>query len=489
MSGPAPLPDCDLIFIDRSQNFFRTVDVEQLIPPDHVARLFWDVTGKLDLSAFYAPIKTKRGRAGRPTFDPRLLITIWLYAYKRGIGSAREIERMCQYDPGMQWLTAMRIINHHSLSDFRVEHDEALKGLFQQVLGMLMLKRMITLERVTQDGTKILAKVRNNSFRRAGRIREHLEAARKHIEELGDPAANPDRQKSAQRRAAKERAENLAEALEEIGKLQADSKKKEDDEQGPQASETEPEARFMRTHSQGVAPCYNVQITTDTRHGLIVDIEPTQAANDAHQLLPAMERVEAATGQKPKQVIADTDFTNHESVTAMAEQGIDFYGSWKESKKEKEKAAGFSREHFVWDANRNEFTCPVGKVMRQISMQTTVKGTTWIYRVGKGECGQCAHRVECCGEDQKADRSISRRVDGSVVAAFKTKMEQDAAKAIYKTRSAIAEFPNLWIKAKFQLRQFRTQGLKKVRMELRWAGMAFNLLRYFQLTTAQIKTA
>jgi transposase len=484
MAEPATRHDCDLIFINRQQSFLRTVDVEQLIPADHAARLFWDVTGQLDLSAFYADIRTQRGRAGRPTFDPRLLISVWLYAYQRGIGSAREIERLCQYDPGLQWLTALTPINHHSLSDFRVEHDEALKGLFQQVLGMLMLKRMITLERVTQDGTKILARVRNNSFRREGRIREHLEAARRHIEELGDPCASPNRQQSARRRAAKERAANLAAALEEIGKLQARRGGQTEEEKGPQASETDPEARFMRTRSHGVVPCYNVQITTDSAHGLMVDIETTNAENDARQLLPAMDRVQAATAQQPQQAIADGDYTNSENVKGMAERGIDFYGSWNTKT---QKGAAFSRERFVWDSPTNQFVCPVGKGMPQVATQTIDQGTVQIYRVAKGECAPCPHRVECCGKDQKSDRSVSRRTDGAAVAAFKEKMAQEAAKAIYKTRSAIAEFPNLWIKAKFRLRQFWTQGLRKVGMEARWAGMAYNLQRYFRLEALGIE--
>ena len=484
MSEPATRHDCDLIFINRQQSVLRTVDVEQLIPADHPARLFWDITGKLDLSAYYGAIKSKRGRAGRPTFDPRLLITVWLYAYQRGVGSAREIERMCQSDPGMQWLTGLDTINHHSLSDFRVEHDQALKGLFEQVLGMLLLEKMIRLERVTQDGTKILARVRTNSFRRQGRIREHLEAARKHIEEMGDPCANPNRRQSAQRRAAQERANKLAVALEEIGKLQARGNGKE--EKGPQISETDPEARFMRTRSHGVVPCYNVQITTDCAHGLIVDIETTHAENDAQQLLPAMDRVEQTTGQKPKQAIADGDYTNHENVNGMAERSIDFYGSWST---QTQKEAAFSRERFQWDAERNEFLCPAGKRLRQVATQKMDQGTFLIYRAAKGECAPCCHRAACCGANQKSDRSVSRRVDGAAVAAFKEKMAQEAAKAIYKTRSAIAEFPNLWLKAKFQLRQFRTQGLKKAGTEARWAALAYNLQRYFHLRTQGVATA
>ena len=84
---------------------------------------------------------------------------------------------------------------------------------------------------------------------------------------------------------------------------------------------------------------------------------------------------------------------------------------------------------------------------------------------------------------------MSRRVDGAAVAAFKEKMAQEAAKAIYKTRSAIAEFPNLWLKAKFQLRQFRTQGLKKAGIEARWAALTYNLQRYLQLKPQGMATA
>jgi len=470
----SPGPESDIIDINRDQRILEAVDIEQLIAADHPARLFWSLTGQLNLSAYHAAIKTKRGHRGRPTYDPRLLVSIWLYAYQRGIGSAREVERMCHTDPGMRWLTGLKIINHHSLSDFRVENDQALKGLMEQVLGMLTLKRLITLERVTQDGTKILARVRNNSFRREGRIREHLEATRKHIEEMGDPRTNPDRKHSAQRRAAKERVEKLEEALAEIEKLQQSSKP----DKPPQVSETDPEARFMHTRGSGVMPCYNVQITTDAAHGLIVDIEASNSENDAHHLAPAMDRVEQALQQKPKQVVADTDYTNYETVNAMAERAIDFYGSWPPSV---QKPQEFSRDQFRWNEEKNEFICPAGQVMRQLSTLKTTRGDIHIYRATKGTCAECPHRAQCCGSNQQSDRTVSRRVDGAAVAAFKAKMAQESAQVIYKTRSQTAEFPNLWIKAKLGLRQFRTQGLRKAGMEARWAALTYNLQRYFQL--------
>jgi transposase len=468
-------PESDLIYIDRQQNILQQVDVEALIGADHPARLLWDVTGKLDLSAFHSGIKTKRGQAGRPTFDPRLLITIWLYAYKRGIGSAREIARLCVYDQGMQWLTGLKQINHHTLSDFRVEHDAALKQLFEQVLGMLLFRRMITLEKVTQDGTKILARVRSNSFRKQAKIREHLAAVRQHIEELGDPAGETNRSKSAQRRALKEREQNLQEALEEIAQLQVEAQADKE----PQVSETDPQARFMRTRSNGVAPAYNVQITTDAEHGFIVDVDATNEANDAQQLAPAMARVEQSTGQRPHTVIADGDYTNHDTVQAMASLNIDFYGSWKPASKRKDRVP---REQFVFDEKKNEFLCPEGKPMKLVNIQNTGRATNHIYRAAAEDCGACAKRRDCCADPQQsAGRSVTRRFEPALITAFKAKMETETAKAIYRTRSAIAEFPNLWIKAKFGLRQFRTQGLNKARTEVRWAALTYNLLRYLHL--------
>jgi transposase len=102
--------------------------------------------------------------AGRPAFDPQLLISLWVYAYSRGVGSAREISRRCEYEPAFQWLTGLGSVNYHTLSDFRITHLQALDELFTQVLGLLNAEGLISLECVTHDGTKIAAKVRSGRF-------------------------------------------------------------------------------------------------------------------------------------------------------------------------------------------------------------------------------------------------------------------------------------------------------------------------------------
>src|ERR1700680_1498362 len=119
--------------MDRRQILLRTVDVEKLIDEDHSARSLWEVVGRLDLSLYYAQIAAVEGRAGREHTDPQVMISLWLYAYSRGISSAREVERQCEFEPGLQWLGGLPVISHRRLSGFRSEHKAALDDLFVQV--------------------------------------------------------------------------------------------------------------------------------------------------------------------------------------------------------------------------------------------------------------------------------------------------------------------------------------------------------------------
>src|ERR1700732_2756895 len=170
-------------YVNRQQMSWRAVDVEHLIGEEHPARAIWTLVGRLDLSPFYRAIESSEEEGGRPAIDPQLLISLWVYAYSQGIGSAREVARRCEYDPAFQWLTGLAEVNYHTLADFRVEKQKELDELFTQVLGGLSQEGLITLEQVMQDGTKIKAQASTRSFQRAGTIQGHLERARQRAAE------------------------------------------------------------------------------------------------------------------------------------------------------------------------------------------------------------------------------------------------------------------------------------------------------------------
>src|SRR5712691_7952618 len=94
-------------YVNRQQMSWRAVDVERLIEEEHLARAIWELIGRLDLSSFYAGIESSAAEGGRPAFDPQLLIRLWVYAYNKGIGTAREEEQRCLYAPDLQRRTRL----------------------------------------------------------------------------------------------------------------------------------------------------------------------------------------------------------------------------------------------------------------------------------------------------------------------------------------------------------------------------------------------
>lgn len=492
MTSDSNAPSPRLACIDRRQLVLRTVDVERLIEEDHSARSIWELTGRLDLSLYHAQIEAVEGHAGRDHTDPQLLISLWLYAYSRGISSAREVARQCEFEPGFQWLCGLKAISHRTLSGFRSDNKAALDDLFVQVLGMLSAEGLVTLERVTLDGTKIKANASGNTFRRKEKLQAHLELAREQVRILNAEGEQEEsiakRQATTRRRAARQRASRLEAAVREVERLQ-EEKKHDRKEFVARASSTDPDAHVMRNGEGGTVPSYNVQLLTDTTHGMVVNVEATTDAIDYRQLKPALERCVTTLGQTPKQIVADGDYTNHASVQAAAESGVDFYGSWQDSWKPVEydacgRSGEFLASAFSYDPKRDCFTCPAGKVLTRHARMDRGNGViTHVYHPGKTVCSECPLRSQCAPLNARRAwwRSITRTEEPAATTAFKAKMATDEAQRIYAQRSQIAEFPHAWIKERCGLRQFRCRGRLKVTMEATWACLSYNLARWFSI--------
>jgi len=492
VSNDQKAPSPRLASIDRRQLVLRNVDVERLIDEDHSARCLWELVGRLDLSLYYAQIEAVEGHAGRDHTAPQLLISLWLYAYSRGISSAREVARQCEFEPGLQWLCGLHAISHRTLSGFRSQNKAALDDLFVQVLGMLSAEGLITLERVTLDGTKIKANAGGNSFRRREKLQAHLELAREQVQILNAEDEQAEslakRQAAARRRAARQRASRLEAAVREVERLQQEKKHDRKEFVG-RASSTDPEAHVMRNGEGGTVPSYNVQLLTDTTHGLVVNVEATTDAIDYRQLQPALERCVTTFGHTPRQIVADGDYTNHASVQAAARCGVDFYGSWQDSWKPVEydacgRSGDFLARAFPYDAKRDCYTCPAGQILTHQARQNRGHGVlTHVYRPGKTVCAKCPLRSRCAPAHARPAwwRSITRIEEPATTTAFKTKMATAEAQHIYAQRSQIAEFPHAWIKERCGLRQFRCRGRVKATMEATWACLSYNLSRWFSL--------
>jgi transposase len=470
--------------VNRQQLLMRTVDVERLVEADHPVRAIWEMMGQVDLSGFEEKIRSVEGRAGQATLQPRVLASLWVYAYSEGVSSARELSRMSEDDAACQWLTGMQSVNHHTLSDFRTSDKGVLDGIFTQVLGLLSAEDLIELKQVTQDGTKVKANAGKDTFRRAQRLKEHLELAERQIQELGDPQSESigRRVAKAKERALKEKTRRLELALEQLEALQQ-SKANEDPSQ-LRVSTTDPEARKMKNGDGGYMPAYNVQICTDVAHGIIVDIEPVQAGNDLHQLQPAVERVEQNIGKVPL-VIADAGYISRDNIEAMADRSVELIGPVPATVSEPQRYAkrgigeDFHSEAFRFDPMANHYVCPNGKILRLATKERHRGRIKLKYQAKPSDCAACPFRQQCCPKTRS--RRITRSGDSGKVKAFISKMETSEAKKIYARRGSVAEFVNAWIKEKLGLRQFRLRGLAKVKTECLWVALTYNIQQWVRL--------
>lgn len=470
--------------IDRNQTFLRSIDIEKLVEEDHPARGIWAMVSRLDMNRLEETIKAVTGRAGQSRIDPRLLMSLWIYGYSQGVSSAREISRMCEHEPGCQWLTGMESVNYHTLSDFRSAHREALNEIFVQVLGLLSAQGLCEMKRVMQDGTKVRARAKAGSFRRLKRVQEHLKLAQEQVEamESADTEELNQRTAQARRRVLREKQERLELALKELTALQESRIPSERDQ--VRVSETDPEARVMKQADGGFRPSYNVQISTEASNGIIVAVEVTQAGNDFDELAEGIQRVETNTGQSPEQVVVDGGYVKNANIERMAQKGIDLIAPVPKSNVDASfQKRGVEREfypdRFRYNETADHFICPAGRVLvlKQTAHREGRIETS--YQAAAAECEACPFRQQCCPKTPA--RSILRREDSEAVKAFRAKMETESAKQTYRTRAQIAEFPNAWIKDKLGLRQFRLRGRYKVGAEAVWACLTYNIQQWMRL--------
>ena len=478
-----PTAACKLRPIQRNQLTMATIDVEHLIGEQHAARGIWDVTSGLDLSRYEEPIRTREGTAGRAAWPPQLLIAIWLYGYSQGITSARELQRQMEYEPGLMWLSGMQVINHHTLSDFRISHREALTDLFAQLLVVLSEAGLVPMQLVAQDGTKIRAQAGVDSFRREETLRRRLAQARRLVEEDPQGVSGSARQQAAQQRAQRERAERAAAALEQWNHLQSSGQRSE-----PRVSVSEPEARQMKHGDHAFAPSYNAQVSTDADSGVIVGVYLTQAAGDSHELGTALDEIEKNVGRLPAQVVADGGFTTLQAIEEMDRRGVDFYGSLPDPRERAEAAMKshgiepqFAPHFFILQPETRTAECPAGKPMKYLRRGQKRGELYESYRARGADCVSCAWQRQCCPKTAKKGRIVSfRGPERKVIAEFRRKMASAEGQAIYKRRGAAAEFPFAWIKERMKLRKFRLFGLVKATQEAVWASLAYNVMLWLR---------
>jgi transposase len=396
---------------------------EDSLPPEHPARLLWEVLGRLDLSAFMAEVKSVQGAAGGPVRSRRMLLTLWLYAFVRGIVHAREIERrLSENDIGFRWIAGDLHVSHTLLSEFLTAHHEALVTLFTDVLGVLKTEELIFLpeHRVAQDGTRVHANAGSGSFRTRATLEDAREQAELHLKailaRMDDPPLRETQQQARERGAMDvlDRVKRAAKAVEQLREERLESRRKsrhtKPPSTEPKASTTDPEARIMKMSQGGFAPGYNVQLAVmgSPLGGpiAIVGLQLTSLGTDKGSILPMCAQVEQRTEHRVDTILVDADHLTHEELREAQTQG-------------------------------RTVIAPVPE--------------HWL------------------NTKEKQDPAIER---------WTAQMQTEPMRYEYRTRKSLVERANAILKERFNLRQVPVRGLNKVLCVFLMAAVAVNLIQH-----------
>lgn len=323
---------------ERDQIELRAVDVDSLIGIEHPARVIWAYVKKLDLSELEAAIKAREHTPGQAPASPRLLLALWLYATSEGVGSARALAKLCESHDAYRWLCGGVSVNYHGLADFRTAHPELLDGLLTENVATLSAAGVIDLDEVVQDGMRVRASAGAASFRRKKKLYKELKKARRLVERLkqetdDDPDASNRRIKKAQERAAREREQRVAAALDKMAELEAErarrakTNKAQVKKQGqPRASTTDPEARVMKMPDGGFRPAYNCQVGTVAGGQIVVDVAAVASGSDRGLIRPMLDRLLRRYGRRPQRHLVDGGFNKNADTEWAAAVGVKVYG-------------------------------------------------------------------------------------------------------------------------------------------------------------------
>jgi transposase len=452
-------------------------DWDSMLAPDHTARAIWELAGRLDWGEFEKTIQSREQSGGRPAWEPRLLASVWMYAHTLGVGSARAVERMQGYEPGLQWLAAGEIINHHTLSDFRITETKKLEGLFSQVLAVLDQDGLIDLSVVMQDGTKIGAVAGKQSLHRRKTLEEHLAQAQAVVAELGQQCHSESQEQSetgVQRR-ARERVARLEQALEVLGQREQAAGKS--DRAQVRASESEPETRKMKHPDGGWSPSYNVQMVTEASHQVVVGITVTDAGNDMQQLVGGVELVQQNLGRKPATMVADGGYASRHNVEQMARQQVVLVTPWKSPEARQSPAqnrhgiqAGYGGDAFV--VHGDGLRCPNEKLLTFQGVRILHGLSHRVYQAHAADCAGCWHKPRCCPQGKA--RIVRQVEESAAMQQYLQRMQAPAMQELYGKRAQVAEFPNLWMKHLRKWRRFSVRGKAKACREALWRALSYN---------------
>ncbi len=496
---------------NQNQNWLFPPSIQELIPEDHPVRIVNSVIEQIDIK----PLLETYSKEGHPSYHPKMMLKIMVYAYMDNIYSSRKIEKAILENINFMWLSGRQTVDHNTIARFRSNKLKLVfKDIFKQVVLLLASEGLVNLKRVYTDGTKIESAAGRYTFVWGNAIKTNKEKMAQQLEEMWNYAQSiadeedRDPEPPNFKKLDPEKVEKAADKINKILKNNSkDSKKKakaryiknnfpanlrkyEQQEKvlknRSSYSKTDEDATFMRMkddHMQNgqLKPGYNAQISTENQ--IIVNYTLHQDTNDIHTLEPHLKNHKELYGEYPDELITDAGYGSEENYELLSEKQIIGYVKYstfdKEQGKSKKKTNKnpFARDALHYNEEGDFYVCPMGQRMeksgeRKVETKSGYKQTYSCYTAKN--CKSCPLRSLCF--KGKNNRTVERnhRLEYHKQKAREL-LTSEIGEIRRKQRTADVEPTFAQLKHNRNFKRFTLRGLEKVEIEFGLHALAHNL--------------
>jgi len=476
---------------EREQTVLLPDSIEEYVGENNAVRVIDAYINSLDLCEMDFA-KPEPHDTGRPMYDPKDLLKLYVYGYMNRIRSSRRLENETKRNLEVIWLLGKLSPDHKTIARFRHDNTKALKKVFCNFVRMCVKLGLYGKELVAIDGSKFKAvnsrkrnftenQIQDKIAKISVKIDEYLTELEKN--DVIEDGASGERTKEeiaqiiSNLKEHKDRYQGYADELEKTGEKQK--------------SLTDGESRLMTTNSAKMDVCYNVQTAVDSKNKLIVDFEVTNQANDKNNITPMAKSAMELFEVEKITAVVDAGYNSMQDIIRAKMQGIDVHVAETDMdvclpEKEGEGGAEITSHHkgrCVYIVERNIALCPMGKVLYPRSHSKS-NGGVGVYHNAEA-CEQCLCKCTI-NVDKKfvfqvpmAKEKFSKKYNDQGLVVKQIRIKPDKEKM--KLRKSIVEHPFGTIKRTMDAGYCLTKGIKNVAGEFSLTFLAYNLKRVINI--------
>ena len=416
---------------------------------------------------------------GRPSYDPSDLLKLYVYGYLNQIRSSRKLERECHRNVEVMWLMKKLAPDHKTIADFRKDNVDCIKPVFKEFVYLCRNLDLYGAQLVAIDGTKFKAvNSRSNNLNEKTvtlRLKQTEEKIAEYLKEMDqNDTADSDEDENIKVDGLNEKIGKLEEEKQRYEQVQNQMKTTGQKE----VSLTDPDSRLMRVDSQRLEVSYNIQTSVDAKRHLIVDYDVINNSTDHHQLAKDAEAAKQALGVDRLDVVSDKGFYVEKDVFDCENNGVTVFMPIP-SVLSPYKSVGvpepeFYSDQFVYNVERDVYVCPAGNEMPFWKHGGRGKGLEGrLYR--STCCGCCSVRSKCTRN--KRGRYMFRGEYDGAVDRLRVRLASFEGREKVRLRRMLAEHPFGTMKRAFNQGYLLLKGLRKVKGEVGFTMLAYNMRR------------